>query len=315
VFGIVIVVGLWALAAASVQAQSASLYQRTPGHRFSFQSDSTTAVIDVLEYRLNQRWLMLRDWCNEKRWNWSPITDTDTNEITDQALSMISRTKTFPVRVGDTLSAFRWFYIMDATRDTISFEFSDQTVDSWAVMEFVDDATQQVVAVLDTVRFSSVGRQMCIRSTRPAIARVVYIVPPDVTASNGYIRMRVGNAEGDDHHWFRHDAIMDVVSWKLLPRSAAFNDRYRVGNACEQGMHDPPLTIQTLSGRSGVKCASRSREDMFATITGVDGFQRASIRVPSGSQGIEVDLQPGLYYISVRTVRGMHVGTKNVIVE
>ncbi len=48
---------------------------------------------------------------------------------------------------------------------------------------------------------------------------------------------------------------------------------------------------------------------------GVDGFQRASVRVPSGSQGIEVDLGPGLYYVSVRTLQGLPVGTKNIMVQ
>lgn len=204
----------------------------TPGHRFSFQSDSSSVVVDVLEYRLNQRSLMLQDWCNEKTWNWSLSGDTDTNEVTDHELSMKSRTKAFPLAAGDTVSMFRWFYIKDAVADTLSFWFSDQTVDAWVVIELVDQTSGNVISILDSTRFSSIDHRICIRSMLPSIARVMYIVPSQTPSTTAFVRVRVGNAGGNDYHWYRYDAIMDVVSWRMLPRSGVFNDRYRAGNIC-----------------------------------------------------------------------------------
>lgn len=86
---------------ASDTAAQIPMHYYTPGHRFSFQSDSSSVVVDVLEYRLSQRWIMLRDWCNEKTWNWSSSGNSDTNEVTDHELSMKSRTRAFPLEAGD----------------------------------------------------------------------------------------------------------------------------------------------------------------------------------------------------------------------
>jgi len=95
-----------------------------PRHQFSFQSDTVTVVVNVLKYRLNRRTILLKDWCGKKKWNWSKSTDTDTLEYNDQQLSQRSRTQTFPLTAGDTISVFRWYAIVDAMQDTVPTWFT-----------------------------------------------------------------------------------------------------------------------------------------------------------------------------------------------
>ncbi len=258
---------------------------------------------------------MLQDWCNEKTWNWSATSNTDTNEVTDSELSLKSRTKSFTMSPGDTVSLFRWFYIKDHVADTLSYRFSDQTVDAWTVIELVDQGTGNVIEVLDSMRFSSIDNRICIMSMRPSISRVVYIVPNHVSTTTAFVRVRVGNVGIDDHHWFRYDAIMDVVSWRVLPRSGVFNERYRAGNICEPQPSSLPISVHALVGRSGIRLRSVASSTLVVTIRGLDGFPRATLNVPGGSEGIEQELQPGLYYIHISTTNGISLGSRNHVVQ
>lgn len=163
--------------------------------------------------------------------------------------------------------------------------------------------------------FSSIGHRICIRSMQPSIARVVCIVPAQTASTTAFVRVRVGNAGATDHHWFRYDAIMDVVSWRVPPRSGVFNDRYRAGNSCQPRPSSITITIHALVGRSGIRCVSTASSTLVVTVHGIAGFIRATLNVPAGSQGVEQDLPPGFYYVRMSTADGMSLGSRNLVIQ
>lgn len=285
-----------------------------PTHRFEFQNDTTSIRLTVNEYRLNSRWIMLQDWCYNKIWNWSDFSNTDTVEVSDSVLSEKSRTKTIRLLAGDTISVFRWFIIMNDLTNKMSPNFLDQTVVSHTVIELVDATSNTVLMKLDSIQFEGINSKPCIKSIRPAIARVVAIIPSELDSVRAFIRTRVGSND-PNVHWHRVDRIEGATSFRLLQTGASYNAKYEQGNICSSTQTQQPVSISSLSNPSAIRCSTSESQAYVIRIFSTDWLERASFQISQTNQPIDTFLNPGLYFVVVFNQAGSHVFTSNVLLQ
>lgn len=211
--------------------------QIVPGYHFEFQNDSLRFEYNVREFRHNSRWVMLQSWCAERMYNWSSNTDTDTNELSYQALSALSRTRTVPLLPGDTLSFLKesfWFY---HDKDTV--EYSRLHAPKWfgVSVEIVDSANGQRLALLDSVRYASIGISIpCLELSTLMLDKLVYIHPENATSKNVFIRVVLNEGSTGVGKWYRTDKIDYAFSGHELvndnQRGRLFTQQVQLYNGC-----------------------------------------------------------------------------------
>jgi hypothetical protein len=211
--------------------------QIVPGYHFEFQNDSLRFEYNVREFRHNSRWVMLQTWCAERMYNWSSNTDSDTNELSSEALGTRSRTRLVSLLPGDTLSLLKesfWFY---HDRDTA--EYARLHAPKWfgVSVEIIDSANGQRIALLDSVRYASIGISVpCLELSTLMLDKLVYVHPTDALPKNVFIRVLLHEGEKGSGKWYRTDKIDYAFSKHELAngnrRGTLFTERIQKYNRC-----------------------------------------------------------------------------------
>lgn len=244
-----------------------------PYFEFDWQSDSSRFHMIVDEFAHNGRWLMLEHWCRKKCWNWSTTSGSDTAEITDAMLSAISRTRTFTVAAGDTVSVYRDWTLHDYVESSTGVLTARRWVSAYPVsvaFEVVDASTNMRVALLDSIRIgtSSPDRRPCVHAPLPNAARLVWVAP-SMPATAVYLRVLVSSG-GAPNPFFRCDDLDIAWSMGRLGQRAwvDYTDSMNVYNACPASLADCPLIVTGVSAPSGLS---------FSTPPGMSGLDAVRI--------------------------------------
>lgn len=174
--------------------QSAKIH---PGFGFEMHHDSGHTMYRVAEFRKNNSQIWLHGWCEGKT----------IRDLPAEVLSDSSRTASFVVHTGDTISFFRelaWFNPWTL----------EQTPDGYYSLDTLDYAVELVKAVTGVRRvlLDSIGvlRKMpsgtpTIYGTRPIIDIVSYIIPPMLNGETVFIRVRLYARGGGAFNFVRTD--------------------------------------------------------------------------------------------------------------
>lgn len=283
-----------------------------PAHHLSFISDSTEVRLTYLEYRVNGRWVVLKDWCNERFWNWDVSANKDTVEFDNQELSRHTRTQTFPLHPSDTVSVVRRYYVFDAIGDSVSYSFSDQTIPAWAKVELVNAADSTILYTLDSIRFSAVNGKICVTGTRPALARAIYIHPSNGDSLWTFLRISL-NSSG--WHWHRHDALTGLMSDIAPSRVVLYNKKMDSANYCNQEATASVVSVSSLSAPLGIRISTTEQGTFTCKIFDLNGSLQSTHSVSINTTPVDVPKPAGLYYVVVSDQSGTVLGTHNVLVQ
>lgn len=300
--------------AAGVQAPGSWV----PSFDFEHQTDSTSFLLDMSEFRLNSRWIMLDNWCMDKVWNWSDYLDTDTAEVTNTMLSELSRTKAIPISAGDTLSVFRRISWIDRSVDKYGFKrlVNPDAISMWA--ELVNASTGARIELLDSTHFSSTtasGRP-CFQTQHPLYSRLVYIAPMGFPPTDVFIRVNVSSAGSVNKRWTRWDNVVQAASNILLNYEGirAYCDTVESANDCSPTTASCTFTASTHGSPRRIRAtlAASSPITAFEVYSSTGQFIQ-SAAVVSGTTGYDINVDAGLYYVIARIGSSIHC-TRNIVV-
>lgn len=153
-----------------------------PYYYFDSRQRESTIRYRIGEFVHGRNWVYLANWCEDAVHKLAPLgADTFTDAKVDGLLE--SRTKSFVVRAGDTISFYREFFWLNNTSNRVdpSSLVLDNNV-GYTVELIHDVAQSKPFVVLDSIEFqSSSSSSPCISSWYPAMQRVLYVIPHNVT--------------------------------------------------------------------------------------------------------------------------------------
>lgn len=283
-----------------------------PQYSFEYQSDSTTFRMHVTEFRKNGSWILLENFCANKSYNWSPASNSDTDEVTNAQLTALSRTVNFDIDTGDTLSLFRLTMLEDIQGDSVTFVEAHFPVPASASIELIDSATGDRLHLFDSLRVSSTNGQQCLYLQRPAVARSVLVVPSSIGQKTAFIRVNV-KSDSTPMHWYRSDVISTAGSNVLLAAMAGYSSAYENGNACQSS--SCPLAFTSLPNGTGVRLSVSPTNGVSAiNIYKASGILQTTVSTGGQSGPFDVSLSPGLYFL-VAMSGTAHVCTRSGYVQ
>lgn len=277
-----------------------------PYYEFDWQSDSSGFHVIVDEFAVNGRWIFLQNWCNEKCWNWSRSSMTDTAEVSNAMLSAMSRTKAFAVAAGDTVSLYRDVVLHDYMADPDGTLTFDRWVSAYGVtltMEVVDAVTNVRIALLDSmaVAASTPDRRPCLWMPYPASSWVVWVAPSSLAPTTAFIRVNVGTSSPSARPFFRCDNMNLARSRGKLGRTAwvRYDDSLRSKNVCPSTPSQCPIVVGATTSPSSVSVTVPPGQTLLDAIRIVDqaGAIVHALTLPTGTNPIVFALPPGLYIV------------------
>lgn len=190
-----------------------------PYYSFDFQEDSARFHLHIGEFALNRNWCAL-NWCDGKYYNYDDVNGSARCDYTNAQLSDISRTRTFRVVGGDTLSFFREFYWYDSTTQFYNPAKLVSTDEIYGSVELVAAGSNTRIALLDTFSLRSSGSATpCLYLWRPVVARVEYLVPSYVDSTDAFMRINLHSAGPSGSRFMRYDNMSMALSKTHLAES------------------------------------------------------------------------------------------------
>jgi len=240
--------------------------ETAPYHGFDLQKDSIRFKYRIGEFALNSKWVYLNNWCREKSFNYDDEGDTARWDYTNSQLSDISRTKTFTVVGGDTLSFYREYFWLDHTTNTYNPAKFVSNDNVYVSVDLINAANGNRIALLDTIKISSTttSKRPCVFGWKPAIARIAFKVPNSVDTVNAYMKVHVATSGEEGAVFMRYDMLragfskshLEDAGWQNYAKNVSEN------NDCTQSCQFSAtpktsprrLEINVNSGQSQVDC-------------------------------------------------------------
>jgi len=179
-----------------------------PSFGFEMLNDSCRTMYRLSDVKKNDTAVTLYGWCGGQ-----DINDWEANKLSDS-----TRTNSFVVFTGDTISFYRelaWYNPF--TNEQRAGNYSAKDTLDYAV-ELVRSSTNERLALLDSIgilRRTTVGTPV-LYGTRPIIAIATYAVPSNLNNESVRIRVRVTSRGNGDHYFVRTDrfglALSDRVN-------------------------------------------------------------------------------------------------------
>ena len=187
---------------------------------FDYQQDSSRFQYRIGEFTKNLQWVYLKNWCLDKVYNFDEEGDSARWDYSNAELSAISRTRTFPVIAGDTLSFFREFYWLDNTNGGIINAGKLVSDDELSMsVELVQESNGARIMLIDTVHVSSTteSKKPCIVAWKPVMARIGFLVPSSVSeTTNVFLRANVFSNGPSGSSFLRSDMLRYRMSKQHL---------------------------------------------------------------------------------------------------
>jgi len=287
-----------------------------PAYDFEFHNDSIAFVYETKEYRHNNRWVMLQNWCWGRTVNWSENSNSDTVEMTAPQLSQKSRTTDFTMASGDTFSLYRRMYWTRHERDSIEWRWIHVSKPFAVAIEVVDSATQQRIRLLDSMSFAPVeSGPPCVYLHGLVADRLEYVHPANSNAQTVFVRVHVYQGPSGIGRWYRSDNDETFDSPYVLHSAKAGPILHTVrildNNAC--GTQKARISDGDFLVRSGNELV---RKVTFSALTvdlyTVDGRHVASTTWNAGSPSIIIDVPNGSYVAVIREGDTI-IGTQNIV--
>lgn len=272
-----------------------------PAYSFEYQCDSTRLVLDAHEFQLNSKWILLEDWCFQKTWNWSDAMDTDTNEVSNAVLSALSRTKTFALRGGDTVSMVRFIDWYDKLRDEITTEHYVNPDAITMTFEVVNAATNARVHLLDSIKFepTTVSGKPCFYSPRPLFSRLMYIRPTTADSIDAFVRVNVASQGATARHWYRTDMMKMPRSYLVSQSPVMINycNLAIANNECGPGAPGCGFMVGTVSSPKALAFTVPPGPITALHVYASSGALHGTIPVTPGVTSYNYPITTGLYFV------------------
>lgn len=285
-----------------------------PGYNLEYQSDSSTLSVQVSEFRVNSSWILLRDWCHGKVWNWDDSGDSAFAEVSNSLLSSKTTTQVFPMRPGDTVSVFRMALLRDPAADTLTSTLAKFPSQGTMSIEIVNASTESRIALLDTLSISSSGHSPCWFLPNAAVYRCVYINPSTTDTIWSYIRVHVGSAD-TTQLWMRNDHMTAAFSRDYISGSTDYAAQVQNNSICAPGGSSCDLSVGTSSLTVIASITANAGAYSHVRLVGLDGLIKSTV-VTNGQSG-PFNLTaptPGMY-LAILYSGTVPVCTKHIIVQ
>ena len=184
-----------------------------PYYYFTQQQSKSTITYRIGEFSHGQHWVYLDRWCDGMGYNYTPVTSEPTvSPYSSEELSNLSRTKSFPIQAGDSLTFYREFFWVNEGSNSVDptqLHLDSDVSFSVTLMTTIDD-TPVRIALLDSTLFRAQPRMApCIVTWYPPMRRVLHVVPSEYTEPiDAYIQV---NMQCADPH-----SNGDIATFNLL---------------------------------------------------------------------------------------------------
>lgn len=247
-----------------------------PGYNLEYQSDSSTLSVQVSEFRVNSSWILLRDWCHGKVWNWDDSGDSAFAEVSNSALSAKSITKIFPMKPGDTVSVFRMIFLIDPTADSLTSTIARFPGKGTMSIELVNAASGNRIALLDTFALSATNNEPCWFLPNAAVYRCVYINPSNTDTTWAFMRVNVG-ATDTSNLWMRNDHMTAVYSREYITAYSGYASEIQANSACALGGASCDLSVVTSGLTAVTTVTANVASYSHIRLVGLDGLIKATV--------------------------------------
>lgn len=247
-----------------------------PAYNLEYQSDSSTLAVQVSEFRLNSAWILLRDWCHGKVWNWDDSGDSAFAEVSNSALSAKSITKIFPMKPGDTVSVFRMIFLIDPTADSLTSTIARFPGKGTMSIELVNAASGNRIALLDTFALSATNNEPCWFLPNAAVYRCVYINPSNTDTTWAFMRVNVG-ATDTSNLWMRNDHMTAVYSREYITAYSGYASEIQANSTCALGGTSCDLSVITSGLTAVTTVTANAGSYSHIRLVGLDGLIKATV--------------------------------------
>lgn len=284
-----------------------------PMYLFEYQSDSGDVRLMFGDFRKNRISIPLHNWCQDKAWNFSSITQDYINEVSTQQFSSISRTRNFTVAAGDTIEFFRRFLLYDHHSKDILWNRWRASDDVAFSVDIVDTIGKRI-DLLDTFRISKYhpsGKPFFFTRYQSA-SKVRYVVPNgNVGGGRVTVRCNVYTHNGSGEPYTRLDEMMYSPAATISNYAGVWKFLSINNQAASSGDCNVPVSVGAGSIVIGDCLFS---ECYSASVLTPYGESIATVVLSEVGLPHTVSTPSGGYVVAFRNVTGSVLCTKLVFV-
>lgn len=172
-----------------------------PYYIFDAQQEHTTIRLRLGEIFAGSEIVYFDNWCE------------DSVHLATPGSRLVSSTVPFAMNPGDTVQAYREYYWIDEIQQKVNPSVLRLIKDVSLSIEIVDAASQQRIALLDSIHFQTKnGADPCLYTTFPPMHTLRYVAPEQTSLSQQvYVRI-----QADPSMWSRLDVLNVALSAQHL---------------------------------------------------------------------------------------------------